>query len=304
MKHETEIVETLRKRLGDGYDVELYRATKTNNQIQEGIAIRREPESIGVIIYFADIIKDIQSHRLEAETEEMFLKEMVDEIIITYIENRKKAPKINADDMTKEQILRKIMPQAVSRERNVELLKNAPHKELLDIAIIYRHVLEANDDNMMSFVITNAVIQRWAITLQELEMAAKQYVKRENPYYIATIDSVINGLCEECSIEDISPEPTEYPTLYTITNRKMKYAAAVLAEPEILGNLAQLLQSDLFIFPSSVHEVMAISTEGQEDDIEYFRQMVVAANERVDPEEILGTSVYRYRRDSGTLEIA
>lgn len=304
MKHETEIVETLRKRLGDGYDVELYRATMTNNQIREGIAIRREPESIGVIIYFADIIKDIQSHRLEAETEEMFLKEMVDEIIITYIENRKKAPKINADDMTKEQILRKIMPQAVSRERNVELLKNAPHKELLDIAIIYRHVLETNDGIMTSFVITNGVTQKWDISLQELDMAAKQYVKRENPYYIATIDSVINGLCEECSIEDISPEPTEYPTIYTITNKEIKYAAAVLAEPEILGNLAQLLQSDLFIFPSSVHEVMAISTEGQEDDIEYFRQMVVAANERVDPEEILGTSVYRYRRDSGTLEIA
>lgn len=299
MKHETEILEALRKRFGDGYEVDLHRSTKTNNQIQEGVVIRQESEDIGVCIYFKDILAE-----METETTEMFLKAMVDKIFSTYIENHEKAPKVDINSMTKEQMLRKIMPQAVSRERNVDLLKNVPHRELLDIAIIYRYVIELNDDNMMSFVVTNGAAKKWDISLQELDMAAKQYVRQQNPYHVATMDSLINGLCEECGIKDDSPEYAEYPSIYVISNKRMQYGASVLAGPEVLGELAHKLQSDLIIFPSSVHEVLAISA-GEDDDIEYFRQMVATVNEQeVSPEEVLSTSVYRYRRDSGILEIA
>ncbi len=299
MKYETEILEALRKRFGDGYEVDLHRSTKTNNQIQEGVVIRQQPENIGVIIYFKDILDE-----LEAKTTEMFVKEMVDEIFNTYIENHEKAPKVDANNMAKEQILRKIMPQAVSRERNVELLKNAPHKGLLDIAIIYRYVIELNDDNMMSLVVTNGAAKKWDISLQELDMAAKQYVKQQNPYCIDTMDSLIKSVCEKCGMCETSFEGIEYPLIYIISNRRKQYGASVLAEPEVLGELAQKLQSDLIVFPSSINEVLVISA-GENDDIEYFRNTVIATNEQyVSPEEVLSTSVYRYRRDGGTLEIA
>lgn len=91
MKHETEILEALRKRFGDGYEVDLHRSTKTNNQIQEGVVIRQESEDIGVCIYFKDILAE-----METETTEMFLKAMVDKIFSTYIENHEKAPKDHA----------------------------------------------------------------------------------------------------------------------------------------------------------------------------------------------------------------
>lgn len=300
MKHETEILEALRKRFGDGYEVKLYNATKTNNQIREGVMIRQESENIGVCIYFKDILAE-----LETETTEVFMKAMVDKIFSKYIENHDKAPKFDVRSMAKEQILQKIMPQAVSRERNEELLKNAPHKELLNIAIIYRYVLEVNDDNMMSFVVTNSAAKQWDISLQELDIAAKQYVKQENPYCIATMDSLINGLREECGIEEASSECTECLPIYVISNRRMQYGAAVLAEPEVLGDLAHKLQSDLIVLPSSVHELIVIPASGNGDDIKYFRQMVATVNEQeVSPEEILSTSVYRYKRNSGILEIA
>lgn len=299
MKHETEILEALRKRFGDGYEVDLHRSTKTNNQIQEGVVIRQQPENIGVFICFKDILAET-----ETETTEMFLKATVDKIFSTYIENHEKAPKVDLESMEKKQVLQKIMPQAVSREWNIDLLKNVPHKELLDIAIIYRYVIELNDDNMVSFVVTSDSAKKWDISLQELDMAAKQYVRQQNPYCIETMDSLIKREREECGIGEASFDGIEYPQIYAISNRRIQYGASVLADPEVLGELAQKLQNDLIIFPSSVHEVLAISA-GEDDDIAYFRSMVADTNDRyLIPEEVLSTSVYRYRRDSGILEIA
>ena len=271
-----------------------YQATKTNSQKWDGISIRKGHENVGVVIY-PNVM----------EGEKVTLEEMVEEISKEYFETKSECPEFHLNDMTKNQLLRRIIPQAVSRERNVELLKNAPHKELLDIAIIYRFVLEqVVDGDTLSFVITNNVAKKFDISLQELDMAAKQYVKQENPYYIATLDSMIKGLAEEVGIEITSFEYAEdQEQIYVISNKRMIYGASVLAESEILGTLAHKLHADLMVFPSSINEVLVIpAAEG--DDIDFLRYMVATTNKQVKPEEILSTSVYRYRRVSGILEIA
>lgn len=273
--------------------MQTYQATKTNSQKWDGISIRKEHENVGVVIY-PNVM----------EGEEVALEEMVEEISKEYFETKPECLEFHLDDMTKNQLLRRIIPQAVSRERNVELLKNAPHKELLDIAIVYRFVLEqVVDGDTLSFVITNDAAKKFDISLQELDMAAKQYVKQENPYYIATVDSMIMGLEKGVGIEECSSESEDQIQFYVITNKRMIYGASVLAEPEILGTLAHKLQADLIVFPSSINEVLAIPA-AEDDDIDFFRYMVATANKKVNSEEILGTSVYRYRRTSGILEIA
>ncbi|MBD5504237.1 MAG: hypothetical protein HDR09_11035 [Lachnospiraceae bacterium] len=292
MKLLEEVSKRIGERLGDRYEVNIYQSTKTNSQKRDGIAIRKEHENVGVVIY---------PNVMEAE--KVTLEDMVEEISKEYFRMKPECPEFHLDDMTKDQLLRRIILQAVSRERNVELLKNAPHKELLDIAIVYRFVLEqVIEGETLSFVITNTVAKKFDISLQELDMAAKQYAKQQNPYYITTMDSMINGLAEELNMEKSSFEYAENP-IFVITNKRMIYGASVLAEPEVLGTLAHKLQTDLLVIPSSGNEVLAIPA-AEDDDIDFFRYMVASANRQLNPEEILGTSVYRYRRDSGILEIA
>lgn len=251
-----------------------YQSIKTNSQKWDGILIRKEQEDVAAVIY---------QHNIPDEMDERTLEEIVEELVIEYFKGISECPQVDVNEMTKEQLLRRIMPQAVSRERNVELLKGAPHKEFLDIAILYRYVLEeGSDDGILSFVITNNIAKKWDVSLQEMDMAAKQYAKQQK-YSFECID--------------------DQTQLYVITNKKRIYGASVLAESKMLRKLAHKLQADLLAIPSSVHEVLAIPA-AEDDDINFLRYFVAAVNQQMKPEEILGTSVYRYRRDRGILEIA
>lgn len=70
-----------------------------------------------------------------------------------------------------------------------------------------------------------------------------------------------------------------------------------------LHELAENLESDLYILPSSVHEVLAVSTELTEP--EELAQMVAEVNmQEVALEERLSNQVYHYDKDLRKLTLA
>ena len=90
-------------------------------------------------------------------------------------------------------------------------------------------------------------------------------------------------------IREVPPEQT----LWIISNnRGIDGAVSLLYENE-LHELAENLESDLYILPSSVHEVLAVSTELTEP--EELAQMVAEVNmQKVALEERLSNQVYHY----------
>ena len=90
-------------------------------------------------------------------------------------------------------------------------------------------------------------------------------------------------------IREVPPEQT----LWIISNnRGIDGAVSMLYENE-LHELAENLESDLYILPSSVHEVLAVSTELTEP--EELAQMVAEVNmQKVALEERLSNQVYHY----------
>ena len=67
--------------------------------------------------------------------------------------------------------------------------------------------------------------------------------------------------------------------------------------------LAQEAGSDLYILPSSIHEVLAVEADGLNP--EELKAMVKMINDTEVPEdEVLSETVYRYRRGTHQLEAA
>lgn len=54
--------------------------------------------------------------------------------------------------------------------------------------------------------------------------------------------------------------------MYVMTNRRKINGAAEILFPENLDKLASVLHSDIYIIPSSIHEVIAISSNGHSAD--------------------------------------
>ena len=88
-----------------------------------------------------------------------------------------------------------------------------------------------------------------------------------------------------------------------ISNEKgINGAASMLYENE-LHELAESLESDLYILPSSVHEVIAVSSDMGSPEM--LAQMVVEVNmQEVSLDERLSNQVYHYDKDLRKLTLA
>ena len=83
--------------------------------------------------------------------------------------------------------------------------------------------------------------------------------------------------------------------MYVLTSRYGYLGAAAMLYENVLKRFAESLDSDLYILPSSVHEVILLPIWGQEKEI--LQNMVGEINEKeVQKKDILSNTVYRYLR--------
>ena len=89
-----------------------------------------------------------------------------------------------------------------------------------------------------------------------------------------------------------------------LTNPVMYYGAAGILRTDLLEKFAQLKETDLYVLPSSVHEVILLPALDCWD-VDELRQMVKSVNAcSVDKMDWLSDEVYYYRMESGEVVIA
>ena len=103
----------------------------------------------------------------------------------------------------------------------------------------------------------------------------------------------------EMMIGEIPPEQS----MYVISNEQGINGAISMLYEDKLHALAEDLETDLYIMPSSVHEVIAVSSNM--GDPNELAQMVAEINmDQVSLEERLSNQVYHYDKDLRKLSLA
>ena len=101
-------------------------------------------------------------------------------------------------------------------------------------------------------------------------------------------------------MDDEEPEPP----MYVLSNSRMINGAAAMLYPDMLKDLSEKLDSNLYIIPSSVHEVIVFS-DNLADDEKSLRDMIYTVNRtQMDPQDILSDSLYFYDRKEEKIFIA
>lgn len=276
-----EIKEAVENRLGSDYKVELHEVAKNNGVILHGLTIREGDAVISPTIYIDQY----------ADTDAF---EAAKNVVDTYLEHCN-TPFDGKDIVSlmsnKNEILSRVIYRLVNTERNAEMLAGVPHRDFLDLSVLY--IVPVTDGATVK--ITNQIMEQDGITLDELEAAAK-------------VNTVSTGFHRQ-SMADIIAEMTgmESPDdggMSVYTNREKCYGASVIIYGEMFKEFAEQMESDLYILPSSVHEIIAIpATHGM--PVDELRMMVGQVNEtEVSREDYLSGSVYRYSRATGQVEIA
>lgn len=115
-------------------------------------------------------------------------------------------------------------------------------------------------------------------------------------------DSELSGEMEE-EFKEVMMETQDERSMYVITNESKLFGAASMLYEEPLHELAEKIGSDLYILPSSIHKVIAVSADfGSPDEL---AEMVYEINmDQVDINDRLSNQVYCYDKDLRTLRLA
>lgn len=210
---------------------------------------------------------------------------------------------INADSAKE-----RVVMMLVNTEQNREMLKEVPHREFQDLSIVYRYVAEKGKDGTQTALVTDGLAEMFGMTEQQLYEAAVVNTKKLFPPEVKTMNEVIreifiaDGMPEQIADMMIGEIPPEQ-MMYIVSNDcRINGAVSMLYETE-LHNLAESLGSDLYILPSSIHEVIAVPASG--NDPAELAQMVSEVNiSQVPLSERLSNQVYHYDKDLRRLSLA
>ena len=193
-----------------------------------------------------------------------------------------------------------IIFRVINTKQNSRLLENVPNRPFLDLSVIYCWIVRMGEDGFQSTVVNNRLAQSLELTEEDMFKLAVENTRRILPPMVKELGDMIRKF--------LSPEFTDIPIwnsgndIWAITNaRWIEGAGCILYEDELYA-LAESLESDLYILPSSIHEMLAIPAEGDADKLS---EIVAFVNMKdLALEERLSNQVYRYDRKLRKLSLA
>ena len=223
-------------------------------------------------------------------------------VIMNGLENM---PVIDASELVNYETMKeKLSIEVISAEANVELLTKVPHENMEDMAVVYRFVLESNEDGRASILVTNDMIDRMGVTHEQLRADALENAPEIRPAIIQGMNEVMREMMGPEVFEMMGiPEQTE-EMMYVASVPDKNAGAGVLAYQEFMDQAAERLGGDFYILPSSIHEILLVPDNGEQvaDDL---RDMVIQVNAtEVRPDEKLSDNVYHYDSKEHIFELA
>lgn len=200
----------------------------------------------------------------------------------------------------------RLIVSLISAERNVDFLKDKPYRMLEDLAIFYKVLISKDGNGTGTITVTNNHMEYWGLTEEQLYETA---IKNSNVLEPPSIDKLTNVMADLMRAQGMDEDIIENQLkeddidMYVISNTTKANGASVIVYSDALQQVAENLGSDLYILPSSIHEVLALPVGNK--DVDSLEEMVRCVNQtEVSPTEVLSDNVYKYDAESRTLSLA
>lgn len=273
--------------------VSLEQVDKNNSQKRAGIVIRTEGSRLSPVFYL-DVM-------YEQYLQGISLEELIEGIWQFYWEEaRKKQFDVN-DFMDWSRVKNRLFLRVVSTEMNREALETTVHKEILDLsAVVYARLDHPSGDGIASVLIRKEHLVLWQQCEEDVYAIALQNTRQENISFVSITNSISGMLSEEERelLLDDELMAMESP-LFVLTNEAKLFGAVCMLIPEIMDQIVDEKGGDLYLLPSSIHEILILKTS-ELNDPPRLQHMVQDINEmQVPMEQRLSNHVYRYSKENG-----
>jgi len=292
------ILEALAERFGEDCKIEYKEVLKNNGIRLDGLLVRFANKSISPTVYVNDYydkyvagedIDEIADH-IEWLIKNNILEDDFDPESLILFEN------------IKERIVYKL----VNYDKNIDLLNSVPHKKFLDLAVVYYISIKEDIFESASILINNAHLELWGKTLEDIDILAKENSPRIlKPELKSMAETLMDIICHDKKRPDeLTEDMLSECGMYVLSNEKKQFGASVILYDNVIKEFSESLNSDIYILPSSVHEVIMIPSI-LVDSVDKLNEMICEVNATQVPlMDILSNHSYFYSRDKESITCA
>jgi hypothetical protein len=283
-------------------EVGLKVVTKNNGTQLTGLTIKTVDSNIAPTLYLERFFEDYENGKDLVK----ILNEIADARVATEVEGD-----FDTEFLMKfEDSRSRIVPRLVSQEMNKALLESRPHKIIADLAVTYHVMVNNLVDGAASVAVTNEIMDRWGVTVDDLHDAAIENIP---VLQSSTFQSMSDVLFESMgrallrqydgdeerareAFREFMPVDADMHVLSTV--HKM-YGAAALLDKNMMAHIYEKFDGRFYIVPSSTHEVLIVNDMF---DKESLASIIHEVNEgTVDVEDRLSDHLYVYDLKRGLM---
>ncbi len=303
------VVENIKDFLPESFEnfkVSVHEVIKNNDTKLSGLTIRPEETGIAPTLYLEDFFKEYESGKSLD-----YVLDHIAEIYAKASENGIGAETKEIVDqlVDYEAVKEKILPRLVNREFNEERLKTIPYTEYdSDLAVTYHVDLGDSEDGQMSVQVSNEMLAKYGVSIEELHATAIENMKKTTPATFKSMAETLAGIMIPC-FEDMTEEEKEEaisqldmpdPGMYVLCNDRKSFGAAAVLDTETMEDILDKC-GEYFILPSSIHEVLIVPKK-HDMELSSLEAMVQEVNAtQVAPNEVLSDHVYEYDKEAKSL---
>lgn len=298
---QNKVVDAVSSYYGDECDVEVKTIQKLNGLQLHGLNILRKGSVVCPTIYlenyyeryergiafsavFRDIIEMYESHKnTEFGTLEFF--------------------------SDYERVKKHLSIKLINADYNMELLEDVPNLRVNDLAVVCIVEVMNSEIDMGSVLIHNNHICMWGVKASQLVEDSINNAVKINPAHLRKLSDIVlnmycddnkadeaeGGLIDGMSIAELDNCSRDPDNMFVLSNNKQMFGAGTIIYPGVLERIGKALETDYFILPSSIHEVIILPVNVC-DSSNSINSMIQSINEdMLSREEILSDHAYLYQ---------
>lgn len=315
-KFTEKMVKALTEYYGAEAEIKIHKVNKNNGIRLQGICVLKKGKNIAPTVYLESFLERYLNGEIFGE----LVKEM-----ITFIEKNQLMQDFDMNFFVNyENVKKKLVLRLIHKEKNRDLLSLVPYMEFQDLAIVCHCILMTEEIGTGTILIYKEHLKMWQIEEETLFKDAFENSPKTEPFEILKMSEMVRSILERSIKERIEEicgdyfcdkdlllnstldnitselEGKQIP-MYVITNEKRYYGAACMVYPNMLEKIAEKLQDDFYIIPSSIHEIIVVA-KNQGIDSFGLNEMIREVNmAQVEEEEWLSDHTYLYQRKNHKL---
>lgn len=264
-----------------GYDADITNIEK-NGAMRRGISVKEKGSMIGSIYYLDNDGVNIE------HVDDFFAPYIGDLAIKNHEDHKKYQPNLDTDwldwNVIKDKIVLCVRPVP-------EIETDLYHYDFLDLQMYLRLIVDNDPGSIMTAAISSKLVDAWDIPKEDV---VRQAAKNTQKHLKCMSIGETLGLP---MLDDFSPIK-----MFTLTSDFGAFGAAAFCIQDYMYGVSERLGTDkIFIFPSSIHEVVVMPYD-DDVDMSDMKKIIHEINLKFDPTEVLSTNIYIW--DRGSISIA